>query len=80
MIAARAMTIEDYATACGQVRVTALRAGGEPLLDRVESILYPASSLIARVRVGQISLVPGVERDIQMAIDDAKHLIEPGRT
>ena len=69
------MTLPEYEKRIGDVSLRAFDKGGEALLDQVTACLAVASRHLARVREGQLSLVPGVQREIEASFDRAEALL-----
>lgn len=59
----------------GRMRLRSLRVGGEELLDRVEMALGAATRHLALIRSDRLTLVPGVEREIEASIRRASDLV-----
>jgi len=66
--------LAGYESRLGQALVTAIRAGGETLLARVEGALGPAERHMDRIRRGVLKMVPAVRQEIERSIAEAEQL------
>lgn len=71
--------IQNYERRCGELRIAALRKGGEALLDKVDGKLGVAMRHLERFRTGVVNLTSGVEHEISLALIEAEQVLEAHR-
>jgi hypothetical protein len=68
-------TLVEMEERVGQLRVLALRTGGEALVDRVDAVLGPVLRHIDRIREGVLFMTPGVVREMIASLREAEELL-----